>query len=432
MSDLLSSAGTALTGALGGLPNLSAGSAVLRPASFRGVPFVVDVAAGEGGRRIVTHEFPLRDQPYTEDLGRAAQRHRIRAFVIGDDYQDKRDALLAACQDKNTAGTLVHPFLGERQCRSGLLRWSESKDRGGYAAFDIDFVEDGKQPSPLSVTDTAGGLLHGLLKLLPVIKRAYAIASLAAKRPGYLLGFTENLFGQVAESMLGLPAATIAGLRSTIAGMAGSFANDGGAADAVLNVFTGAADNVATSLTPPPLLDDPVSGRMPVLRPGADLTGGLVGLAGWGDGLAAVTPSTPVLAAVAAQQAAIVGLVEAAATVAVLQVYAAIVWPSADVASAALGQVLALVDALAEAAADAGLDELYLGWQAIGAMAVQDVTQRAQQLPLLARYSLPGSLPSLALAQLLHHDAGRAEELEALNDAPHPAFMPRAGYQLVP
>ena len=91
-----------------------------------------------------------------------------------------------------------------------------------------------------------------------------------------------------------------------------------------------------------------------------------------------------------------------------------------------------MIDARAEAAADAGLDELYLGWQAIGAMAVQDVTQRAQQLPRLARYSLPGSLPSLALAQLLHHDAGRAEELEALNDAPHPAFMPRAGYQLVP
>jgi hypothetical protein len=214
--------------------------------------------------------------------------------------------------------------------------------------------------------------------------------------------------------------------------MAGSFANDGDVADAVLNVFTGAADSVATSLAPPLLPDDPVAGRAPMLRPGADLTGGLAGLAGWGAGLAAVTPSTPVLAAMAAQQAAIVGLVEAAATVAVLQVYAAIVWPSADAASAALGQVLALVDARAEAAADAGLDELYLGWQAIGAMAVQDVTQRAQQLPRLARYSLPGSLPSLALAQLLHHDAGRAEELEALNDAPHPAFMPRAGYKLVP
>ena len=92
---------------------------MLRPASFRGVPFVVDVAAGEGGRRIVTHEFPLRDQPYTEDLGRAAQRHRIRAFVIGDDYQDKRDALLAACQDKNTAGTLVHPFLGDLDSNQG-------------------------------------------------------------------------------------------------------------------------------------------------------------------------------------------------------------------------------------------------------------------------------------------------------------------------
>jgi hypothetical protein len=53
------------------------------------------------------------------------------------------------------------------------------------------------------------------------------------------------------------------------------------------------------------------------------------------------------------------------------------------------------------------------------------------QLSRLARYSLPGSLPSLALPQLPHHDASRADELGALNDALHPAFMPSAGCQLV-
>jgi prophage DNA circulation protein len=94
--------------------------------------------------------------------------------------------------------------------------------------------------------------------------------------------------------------------------------------------------------------------------------------------------------------------------------------------------VVSLIDERTAAAADAGQDDLYHAWQAIGAMAVEDVARRAAQAPRLAPYGLPGDLPSLALAQLLHQDADRAEELEALNDAIHPAFMPRSGLRLVP
>ena len=429
---LNSSVGQAITGPLGGLPDFLAGFAHVRPASFRGVPFVVDSADGDGGRRIVTHEFPLRDKPFTEDLGRAAQRHRIRAFVIGDDYQDKRDALLKACQDADTVGTLVHPWLGNRQVRAGRLRWTESKDRGGYAAFDIEFIEAGDQASPLSVWDTAGTVLHALLKIVPIIKRAYAIASLASKRPGYLGGFLMSLGGQIGEGLLGLPPATLTGLRSTIAGMSGAFGDDSTAADAVNNTFQGAAVNVINRLAPPVPPDDGISLRVPMAPSGGDLTGGLLPLTGWGSVLPTIIPATPHLADMAAQQAAVVGLVHGAATVAVLEVYAAVDWPSAQAASAALTQVLSLIDARTAAAADAGLDDLFFAWQAIGAMAVEDVTRRAAQAPSLARYSLPDTLSSLALAQLLYGDAGRAEELEALNDAIHPAFMPRSGFRLAP
>jgi hypothetical protein len=433
MSDLLSSASGVIGGLpklLGGLPNLSALSAVIRPASFRGAGFVVEIAGGEGGRRLVTHQFPLRDKPYTEDLGREAQRHRIRAFVIGDDYQTQRDALLAACQDFDTAGLLVHPYLGERQCRAGVLRWSESKELGGYCVFDLEFVEDGKQASPLSVTDTAGGLLSRLLKLLPIIKRAYAIVSLSAKHPGFLLGFAENLVGQVVGNVLGLPPGTIEGLRSTITGL--TSVHDADLPDAVQTVFGGAAQNVSVALAPPPLLDDPVTGTAPTLRPGTDISGGLVALTVWGSDLPAIPSTTPILADMAMQQAAIVRLIRDAATVAVLQVYASVDWPSANAAAAALAKVLELIDARCVAAADAGLDDLYRGWQAVGAIAVRDLTERAQQLPRLATYTMPGSLSSLVLAQQLYGGASRADELVALNDVPHPAFMPRSGLQLIP
>jgi prophage DNA circulation protein len=429
---LNSSAGQGITGALGGLPDFLAAWSQVRPASFRGVPFVVDGAEGDGGRRIVTHEFPLRDKPFTEDMGRAAQRHRIRAFVIGDDYQSKRDALLKACQDNDSVGTLVHPWLGTRQCRAGRLRRSEAKDRGDYAAFDIEFVEAGDQASALSIWDTVGTVLHAALKILPIIKRAYAIASLASKRPGYLAGFGASLFGQIGESLLGLPPATLSGLRSTIAGMSGAFGDDSGAADAVNNAFQGVAINVVNSAAPPVLPVDGVSLSVPVAPRGGDLTGGLLALTGWGGDLPAVIAATPLLADMAAQQAAVVGLVRGAATVAVLQVYAAVDWPSAQAASAALTQVLSLIDARTADAADAGLDDLFFAWQAIGAMAVEDVARRAAQAPSLARYDLPGSLSSLELAQLLYGDAARAEELEGLNDAMHPAFMPRSGFRLVP
>ena len=54
----------------------------LRPASFRGVAFDVAESAGRsGGRAIVTHEFPLRDLPFNEDLGAATHTYEIDAVL---------------------------------------------------------------------------------------------------------------------------------------------------------------------------------------------------------------------------------------------------------------------------------------------------------------------------------------------------------------
>jgi prophage DNA circulation protein len=65
----------------------------LLPASFRGVAFFYEDTSREGGRRLANHEFPLRDENYLEDLGLRAKVHRIRGYVLGDDYFSDRDAL---------------------------------------------------------------------------------------------------------------------------------------------------------------------------------------------------------------------------------------------------------------------------------------------------------------------------------------------------
>ena len=85
----------------------------LLQASFRGAKFYCVSHETTTGRRTVTHEFPLRDTPQGEDLGRLRAGYNIQAYVLGDDYFADRDALIAACSAKSVPGQLVHPWLGK-------------------------------------------------------------------------------------------------------------------------------------------------------------------------------------------------------------------------------------------------------------------------------------------------------------------------------
>ena len=70
----------------------------LLPASYRGVAFHVASHQSEAaGRRVAVHEYPGRDLPYAEDLGRRASEYTLQAYVVGRDYDRARDALVAAC-----------------------------------------------------------------------------------------------------------------------------------------------------------------------------------------------------------------------------------------------------------------------------------------------------------------------------------------------
>jgi predicted Zn-dependent peptidase len=89
--------------------------------------------------------------------------------------------------------------------------------------------------------------------------------------------------------------------------------------------------------------------------------------------------------------------------------------------------LLAAMDRQADLAARAGQDDLWLAWQSAAAAAARDLAERARRAPLLADYAVPAALPSLSLAQRLLQGGAGADGLVALNDAPHPAFMPAAG-----
>ena len=99
-------------------------------ASFRGVPFWVDTDNVPVGRRTQVHEYPQRDQPYTEDMGRQTRKYRFSGFVVGDDCLSQRDRLLTAL-DKPGAGELLHPWFGRLTVTAGECEVSHARDEGG-------------------------------------------------------------------------------------------------------------------------------------------------------------------------------------------------------------------------------------------------------------------------------------------------------------
>jgi prophage DNA circulation protein len=133
--------------------------AALLPASFRGVGFFVQSAKTEVGRRNALHEYPQRDDAYSEDLGLRADRFGVEAIVIGPDYFRDRDALIAALKTRGP-GKLIHPYYGQRNVAlAGPVRISESPEEGGLARFSLDFVECADAPQePSAREDTRGAV----------------------------------------------------------------------------------------------------------------------------------------------------------------------------------------------------------------------------------------------------------------------------------
>jgi len=145
----------------------------LLPAMYDGVPFFVDAGARESGRRTVVHEFPKRDVPYAEDMGRRAIEYTVRGYVVAfmsdtkavsdparpdymaqlymRDYRITRDRLQMRL-DTGGEGVLQLPYMARASEGAPLqltavcsrYRMTEEDKLGGYVVFDMTFVEFGQ------------------------------------------------------------------------------------------------------------------------------------------------------------------------------------------------------------------------------------------------------------------------------------------------
>jgi len=120
-----------------------------QPASFDGNEFFAEVKRYECGQRVVLHEFPKKDEPYTELMGRRFFAFNIRGYFVQSarepDYRRRRDALNSRLE-RGTPGRLRLPWMEPKHvvCRSWSLL--EEDKRGGYCAIDMQFVEASAKP----------------------------------------------------------------------------------------------------------------------------------------------------------------------------------------------------------------------------------------------------------------------------------------------
>ncbi|MES2170561.1 MAG: DNA circularization N-terminal domain-containing protein [Actinomycetota bacterium] len=163
-------------------------------ASFRGVPFFVEESDRAGGRRLVTHKFPFRNDPFVEDVGREARDFKITGYVIGDDYLTQRDRLLSALEDDDSGpGTLVHPYYGIKRAMCGPMSVRESRAEGGMATFTMAFTETPLQaPVPITVADPIGKVAASATAARAATKLELAEKFDPVGLPGFALASAET------------------------------------------------------------------------------------------------------------------------------------------------------------------------------------------------------------------------------------------------
>lgn len=409
-------------------------------ASFRGVPFRTVGADTGVGRRNIIHEYPQRDIPYAQDLGRRAREFRVNGYVVGDDYMQQRDALIVALEEFGP-GELVHPRYGTLNVVVvGKIDISESSENGGIARFAITFVESGKNAFPQAAANTQDGV-HDAADALGNA----AVSQFASKI---------DLAGAAA-----LATDAISRVTSTINTIKKMVSLNGlvdSAGDIVRGVSS-IADDIADLIRTPETLALRMQSLWQDLsvaldRPGAAMAD-LRALAGdndsepdaWNDGSSSSTGSwgggstgglsggavgSAVLGTTAAQR-----MINLAADQAFVRSQCMAAQARILTDSIAVGDILTADDALTYAKRltdqiDHELEaydppiEIAAALIDLRVAVVRDVAEQGDRLLQRSIFTTQSILPALVIAQRIYQDATRADELVARNDVRNPLFVP--------
>ena len=387
----------------------------LRPASFRGVLFQVETTELAAGRRTQLHEYPQRDKPYVEDLGRAARDLNFAGFVVGDDYIDQANALLGALEEPGP-GTLIHPWFGTLTVSIKDTARVSFDAALGQARFSMSFVESGELEFPSSETSTQAASRIAASDLEKASVESFADRFSIKGFQDFVAAAANGNLGD----MLGIVSASEIG---KVLGYANSLAN-----------------TVSTAIA---LVSNPSSLGWKIM--GAfGLSGLATTVAAWSNIVRSLSrvgssskidaPGVPVVYTPSRQQAYVnacaVNALGRQALIAQAVGASSLVGTTVDSSAkpvisyadmvAVRNELIAVIDRESLTASD----QVYAALMKARASVWNDLTTRARESARLTTLTPNEVMPALVLAYDYYEDASRDTDIVARNGIRHPGFVP--------
>ncbi len=393
-----------------------------RQASFRGVEFKVTDRSWSSGRRNHLHEYPDKDTPYAEDLGKKAGNYPVTAFVIGDDYQNKRDALCKACVEKGP-GTLVHPDYGTVTVLCDSITVRESAGTQRMATIELVFIESGEQSVPETAIDLSGSvtssatemaaaaqdsfisefsLSEGVAELTSLVGNIADVSTSAIDAIGSGLEYAQDLSGDLTGAMNKLvDAATSASeLKNSAERFLNTPAELASRLDTVFSVVSSMAGNKPESFA---------TVRNLTSQSNASANASVANEDARAEKLAMQHIEQLTKQIVAAKEAEIITKIE---------------FNNAEEATSVLESFVADTEEI-ELFSDIEPDNrLMQSLRTTREYVVEYIREIILELPRVRTIRIPEKIPSLALAYDLYEDLDRADEIVTRNKIPYPAFVP--------
>jgi len=443
--------------------------ASLRRASFGGVPFGVLAGDGHFGRRQAVHEYPFRDTPWVEDLGRSARRINVIGFIVEDDKISggadviiQRDRLLEVAESSAQA-TLVHPTYGTMQVALLEISVSEKWDEGCYFEIAFSFIQAGERTMPSIIVATTAMVKKKASSAYSASIFDYALAAVRLVHLSSSLIktaiYTVKTWTKIVKNVVN-DATSLIGMVSELAGTQTDYGRYAGGGT---TGFTGSAKTLATKTTSELIAAGSASrsaveiaaaklatlaasgmGADPVMakKAAADIGEAAQGLtdailSAMADPADAVRlfptladfipatyyPPSVIGNARKAFETAMANLFRRCAVIALAKASASYQPSSSDDAVAVRRSVVALLDREIVVAGDNGDDSTFNAFRELRQAVVIDLNTRGAALPALKTVTFQASLPAAVVSLRLYRDAGRADEISRETGAPHPAFQ---------
>lgn len=406
----------------------------LRPASFRGISFFVREARTETGKLADEHVFPSRGAAEqavrVAELGRGPRRFSLEAYVVGDDYIERRDALEAALAEPGP-GRLVHPYRGERTVSIlGAIATAESKADGGRATISfscVDVTETGLSRE----VDTEALAERDLDAYLADVARDFETAYDTEGVPAVWQEEPRSWFDEASAALrtahdrIAQGVGAISDFDTRVSSFSADLQRLASAPGAAAAALAGAFDAV---LSLPGEVVGAVRQSFATTRTAVDLVlGAMRDLFGFGSDAPLLPTSTPNRIAETALRAAVFDLTRGIALGATARAVLTLPFASRSHAASIREELVDAFDDLVDEGSAGGSTVsgalLYQRLSAARASTARHLALVASTLPDVRSITLDEELPALALAHELYGDARREVEIVGRNAPRNPGRL---------